>query len=138
MPNYVLTPNIGDPRGDYAIDFNFGRTASDMVASGYASVLIGGSENKATGQYSSILGGFNNIVSGEASMVIGAYNECDSANSFVFGYSNKLNAFTSFIGGKYNQVKGSYHFVFGEYINFLNDLNRHGTILNCQTAYVQG
>ena len=136
MPNYVLTPNIGDPRGDYAIDFNFGRTASDMVASGYASVLIGGSENKATGQYSSILGGFNNIVSGEASMVIGAYNECDSANSFVFGYSNKLNAFTSFIGGKYNQVKGSYHFVFGEYINFLNGLNRHGTILNCQTAYV--
>ena len=52
MANYVLTPNIGDPRGDYAIDFNFGRTASDMVASGYASVLIGGSDNKATGNYS--------------------------------------------------------------------------------------
>lgn len=136
MPNYVLTPNVGNPRGDFAIDFNFGRTASDMVASGYASVLMGGSENKATGNYASILGGFNNIASGESAMVIGAYNECEGINSFVFGYSNKSTAFTSFVGGKYNQVKGSYHFVFGEYNTFLNDLNRYTAILNCQTSFI--
>lgn len=136
MANYVLTPNIGDPRGDYAIDFNFGRTASDMVASGYASVLIGGSDNKATGNYSSVLGGFNNTVTGEASLVIGAYNECNGNNSFVFGYSNKSDAFTSYVGGKYNQVQGSYHFIFGQYGNLVNDLTAFSTVLNCQTFYV--
>lgn len=136
MGNYVLTPNIGNARGNYAVDFNFLKTGADMVASGYASILMGGGDNTATGSYASVMGGFNNIVSGEASTVVGAYNECDGANSFLFGYSNKSSAFTSFAGGRYNQLKGNYHFVFGEYCTMLNDLNRHATILNCQTAYI--
>ena len=136
MGNYVLTPNIGNARGNYAVDFNFVKTAADMVASGYASILIGGGDNKAGAGYASVMGGFNNVANGEASTVVGAYNECDGANSFVFGYSNKSSAFTSFLGGSYNQLKGSYHFAFGEYGTMLNDLNRHSTILNCQTYYI--
>lgn len=136
MGNYVLTPNIGNARGNYAVDFNFNKTAADMVASGYACILIGGGDNKATGSFSSILGGYNNTVTGQASTVVGAYNECNGENSFVFGYSNKSDAFISFVGGQYNQVQGSYHFIFGQYGNLVNDLTAFSTVLNCQTFYV--
>jgi len=134
MPNFVIDPNIGNTRGNYAVDLNYVKDISDQVASGYASILIGGANNKTEGFAGAILGGYYNINLGDSSIVFHNQNTNVLDSSMVFGQFNNVNASKSYVGGQYNSVKGrGNHFVFGEYGNFANDDSQWNTVLGTQT-----
>jgi hypothetical protein len=68
------TVQNGDMRGDDSTDLQVARSSSEQVASGYASVLVGGYGNTASGSYSAAFGA-NNISSGLGSLAIGYYTQ---------------------------------------------------------------
>lgn len=76
----------GAKRGQSATDFQQKRTAATQVASGYASMIGGGSANTASGQRSVVAGGEGNTASGITATVSGGrYNLADGINSTVPG-----------------------------------------------------
>ena len=80
---------FGNPRGNASTDMQFVRTAADQVASGYASLIGGGAQNKASNFYSAVLGGFGNISSGVSAITAGAGNTASNANAAVCTDVNK-------------------------------------------------
>lgn len=85
----------GDKRGIGATDFQKYRGASDQVASGERSVIIGGQSNKALLSDCVVVGGFTNTVNG-ANGFIGA-----GTNNTVSGYAGIV------VGGTYNNASDS-------------------------------
>lgn len=70
----------GNKRGAYAVDLQTARGAAAQVASGAASVIIGGSTNTASGSASVVIGGDTNTASGVVSTVVGGANNTASGN----------------------------------------------------------
>jgi hypothetical protein len=133
MPNFVIAPNVGITRGNYAVDMNYLKTLGDQVASGYGSTLVAGANIKAEGSFATILGGYENTSFGDYGIVLNTANESTGDSCFVFGENNKVYASKSYVGGRYNVVKGAYNFVYGEYGNFPNELSTGVTVLGTQT-----
>lgn len=76
----------GDPRGEYAIDWQAVRSTGTMVASGPYSAILGGRDNSAIGDHCSVIGGLGNkIISKTCSVVGGQSNVTDAHNSFIPG-----------------------------------------------------
>lgn len=78
--------------------------------SGFATILIGGYENRLSGNYSALVGGFSNIVSGAASTIQGgAYNSVYGNYSTIIGGRDNLvsGAGDSFSIGRNNQLFAS-------------------------------
>lgn len=73
------TVQNGDIRGDDSTDLQVARDNASEVASGYASVLIGGYGNTADGQYAAAFGSFN-VSSGVSSLAIGS--NCQSLGDY--------------------------------------------------------
>jgi len=73
------TVQNGDIRGDDSTDLQVARDNSSEVASGYASVLIGGYGNTANGDYAAAFGSFN-VSSGVSALSIGS--NCQSSGDY--------------------------------------------------------
>ena len=97
---------FGNPRGNASTDMQFVRTAADQVASGYASLIGGGAQNKASNFYSAVLGGFGNISSGISSITAGAGNTASAENSVALGAGNVSSGTASFTLGADNRATG--------------------------------
>lgn len=90
---------FGNPRGNASTDMQFVRTAADQVASGYASLIGGGAQNKASNFYSAVLGGFGNVSSGISAITAGAGNTASAENSVALGAGNVSSGEGSFTLG---------------------------------------
>lgn len=62
----------GNKRGTRAVDLQLERNAAGQVASGTASVLVGGTKNTASGVDAAVIGGESNTSSGTYSAVVGS------------------------------------------------------------------
>jgi hypothetical protein len=104
------TATGGNARGQYAVDLQRSRSASNQVASGNYSVIGGGCANSAIGSFSSILGGKSNCVIGVCS-VIGGGELNTVSNSYysgIFsGVGSKINN-----DATYNVIGGGYYHCF--------------------------
>lgn len=80
----------GDKRGTNATDWQRSRNASTQVASGGASIIVGGVQNTASGLRSAVLGGFQNTSSAQDTVVGGNANTASSNYSFVGGGQSNL------------------------------------------------
>lgn len=99
----------GNPRGDYATDWQKHRSASTQVASGNYSTISGGRNNLAIGIYSVISGGINNNASGSYSSVAGGAENIASAQySYTMGgYQNVSNSdYAGVVGGRKGNTRG--------------------------------
>lgn len=94
----------GNPRGNASTDMQFVRTAADQVASGYASLIGGGAQNKASNFYSAVLGGFGNVSSGISALSAGAGNVASGENSVALGAGNTSSGEGAFTLGLDNQA----------------------------------
>lgn len=93
----------GNPRGDYATDWQKHRSVSSQVASGNYAVVSGGRNNTGLGIYSVVAGGISNNASGSYSSVAGGAENIASAQySFTMGgYQNVSNSdYAVVIGGR--------------------------------------
>lgn len=95
-----------------AVDFQLTRTATDQVASGYASLIGPGSlRSSARAIYSVVLNGFDNhvLVTGERSMIGGGQENTNGAPfSSIFGvgnYTSSNSAGNLFITGSHNRAE---------------------------------
>jgi hypothetical protein len=99
------TVNGGNKRGTWAVDLQLYRGAADEVASGVASVVVGGASNRASGAQSFIGAGAQNRVSTTNSLVVGGMNNVISSNESIVicgGENNTATGFRSFIGSGFN------------------------------------
>lgn len=92
----------GNKRGSSAVDWQSDRTAAANVASGVASVIGGGTDNKASGAQSTVAGGNQNQATGSQSAVTGGFfNVASGINSRAGGRQattrgiNGMDAFAS-------------------------------------------
>jgi hypothetical protein len=93
----------GNPRGDYATDWQKHRASSNQVASGNYAVISGGRNNSAEGIYTVVAGGINNNAAGAYSSVAGGAENIASAQySYAMGgYQNVSNSdYAVVIGGR--------------------------------------
>jgi hypothetical protein len=79
------TSTGGNARGGGAVDLQRGRGAATNVASGSASVLLGGQSNTASGQYSAVVGGETNTASGTHAFCTGRTTSASSNFSSAYG-----------------------------------------------------
>ena len=128
------TTTGGNKRGIYAVDFQSDRFASNRVASGDYSILLGGQYNTAAGSYSSNKGGQSNSTSGSyssigggaAGLASGSYsainggqtnNSTGNWSSIGGGLGNTASStYSTVVGGNNNTSSGSYD-VSGGYNN---------------------
>jgi hypothetical protein len=98
----------GDTRGNYAVDWQLYRTATDRVASGFAAVVAGGMDNIASHNQAVVSGGFENEASGGHSTVIGGYQNVASAPyaSVLGGFTNTASGWESIAGGNQSTAAG--------------------------------
>ena len=99
------TATGGNARGQNAVDWQTVRSAATHVASGYASVLGGGSGSRSAGYISSLLGGIGCNAAGSYSSAIGGLEVQSTA------------AFSTAGGGFRNNATGPYNFIGGGYGN---------------------
>lgn len=88
------TVQNGDIRGDDSSDLQVGRDDPSQIASGYASVLVGGYANTASGTYSAAFGGYN-VSSGQASLAIGLNTTASGDYSLAGGFASVAQALSS-------------------------------------------
>lgn len=95
-----------------AVDFQLTRTATDQVASGYASLIGPGSlRSSARAIYSVVLNGFDNhvLVTGERSIIVGGQENTNGAPfSSIFGvgnYTSSNSAGNLFVTGSHNRAE---------------------------------
>jgi hypothetical protein len=86
----------GNARGDNAVDLQMSRTSANQVASGFQSVLFGGTKNTSSGTGTVVLGGDNNTASGAWAVDIGGRD-----NSATGGFGSVT------IGGQGNTASGN-------------------------------
>jgi hypothetical protein len=77
------TTTGGDARGTYAIDFQLSRTASNHVASGSNSCIIGGLNSRSNGATSSCIGAENGLASGQRGVVVGGIGNSTSGTGGI-------------------------------------------------------
>jgi len=125
MSNFSLqigdgTVKNGDPRGPNSVDLQLLRILSDQVASGDASMIVGGANNEASGINSAVMGGIGNtssagfavsggqgnIAGGEASFALGAGNQAIGNAAAALGIENQANAAGSITIGSGNVAEG--------------------------------
>lgn len=76
----------GDSRGSGAVDLQIIREDASQIASGEASTLAGGANNKATGLQSVVVGGISNVAAGIISVIVGgSANEASGQYSAIVG-----------------------------------------------------
>ncbi len=121
MSNFSLqigdgTVKNGDPRGTNSIDLQLTRVLADQVASGTASMIVGGANNEASGVNSAVMGGIGNtssaafsvsggsgnIAAGESSFAIGAGNQAIGSGSAALGLENVVSSASSVAIGSGN------------------------------------
>ena len=91
----------GDKRGIYATDFQKVRSASNQVASGQYSVLVGGEQNAVHGQHAVVAGGYSNSANQQKGFVgAGQSNAAGDHSGVVCGSGN------SAVGGQYGFIGG--------------------------------
>ncbi len=103
------TSTGGNKRGQYAVDWQLGRTSASHVASGISGTISGGFDNTASGNNSTVSGGYANTASGNNSTVSGGYaNTASGVYSIVpGGYLNTASGQSSTVsGGFFNLVNG--------------------------------
>jgi hypothetical protein len=104
------TATGGNKRGANAVDWQTTRTFANEVASGGASVVAGGNQNKATAPWAVVGGGIQNTASGYYTTVSGGYaNLASGSNEAVVagGSLNTASGDTSTVGGgTYNTASG--------------------------------
>jgi hypothetical protein len=105
----------GNKRGIYATDFQKNRNANSQVASGVASIIVGGSSNVASGQYAIVVGGSGNIATNTYATIGGG------------GGNNVSGIYSTICGGNTNSVTGDYSIVGGGDTN--NASGHYATIL---------
>lgn len=138
---YNFGGSLKNSLGLAAIDLQYEGNASDQVASGIYSTLVGGRRNKSSGQYSTLAGGFQNVASGDYSISIGgasnqstngyttivggATNECTGNRATVAGGGNNKALGTNSIvaGGYYNTIDGDNSSATGGQYNTDNNLD---------------
>lgn len=101
----------GNKRGANAVDLQTNRSGSGAayVASGLASVLCGGADNRSTNIYSSVLGGNFNSATGQYSSQLGGYSNTISGNfSSGGGATINVSGTGSFAFGSANTVSSDY------------------------------
>jgi hypothetical protein len=106
----------GNARGIGAVDLQQFRTSSTYVASGFESVIGGGSQNSALNSYAVVAGGLGNTASGISSCVGGGMNNLASNSSSTIsgGVSNTASGESSTIsGGEANTASANYSVVLG-------------------------
>jgi len=93
----------GNPRGDYATDWQKQRAFAFQVAAGSHSVLSGGRNNYTAGIYSVVAGGISNNAAGSYSVISGG-GENSTTAQYSFsggGYQNIANSnYSAVIGGR--------------------------------------
>jgi hypothetical protein len=94
------TSNGGNVRGGLSVDLQQERFLNTEVASGIASVIIGGTQNTASSSYGVVCGGQLNAAAGGGAVVLG-------------GYFNRSSGLYSVCSGYYNAVSGRFAFVSG-------------------------
>ena len=93
----------GNARGTGATDLQTVRAEASKVASGYASVISGGTQNTASGDESVVSGGTINSASGDYSVVAG-------------GSGNAANGdYSAVLGGYLSSADGDHGLAFGRY-----------------------
>jgi hypothetical protein len=103
----IQASTSGDARGDYALDLQLTTTANTQVASGDASMILGGVRNTAAGAGTIIIGGEDNVVNGPLSCIVSCdigNIDADSIRSLIGGGKNHvlINSDTFFIGAGEN------------------------------------
>jgi hypothetical protein len=97
------TATGGNARGANAVDWQTSRSTNSMVASGIASVLVGG-QNNTSSSYASFLGGGANSYAQASNCFIGAGNAnlinlAGQYAAIVAGNGNTAQGYANFIGG---------------------------------------
>jgi hypothetical protein len=114
---------VGDSRNATAVDLQMTRSASDQVAKGGRSAIIGGGDNKAEGinsgvycgfgnfaeeNYATCIGGQDNQALGIQSSTLGGYaNVASGEKSIALGGANSVaDGTSSLVAGRYADVGG--------------------------------
>ena len=95
------TTTAGNARGANSVDLQMSRASALAVASGTASVIVGGNSNRATGNYSVSVGGDGNNVSGANGVAVGG-----GSNAISNTYSGVLCGFDNSISGAESCILG--------------------------------
>ncbi len=106
----------GNKRGSYAVDWQRLRGSATQVASGYGSVICGGSSNLASNDHSASLSGSGNSSSGTYSVVVGGgSNSVTDTYSFIGGgTSNTVSSgYSCIVGGRNHTASGEQSFIAG-------------------------
>lgn len=143
---------IGGPLPEYSEDrYTLGQS---NFASGFSSVVVGGSKDYATGDSSIAIGGFENQAIGGHSVVIGGEeHEAEGEYSVISGGQNNytkgnassisggesgqaLGDWSSIQGGYENIAAGKMSSIGGGYRNVTNDEAQYAYVAGGQNAYV--
>ena len=116
----------GNARGENSVDLQTVRTAATQIALGTASVIGGGSENRAQGNYSTIPGGRQNYIAGNVYDTIGGglnnqirdtsgggANTVCGGDSNHIGLTDATSQWSTICGGTDHDIDGDYCFVGG-------------------------
>jgi hypothetical protein len=92
----------GNKRGASAVDFQKSRLSSSQVASGIASVIVGGTQNTSSNDYSFVGAGIANTASSSYSFVGGGQSNAAQTNTHATvcgGTTNTASGQWAFVGG---------------------------------------
>jgi hypothetical protein len=103
------TATGGNKRGADAVDLQGLRSNADEVASGEASFIGSGTQNKVTNSYSGIVSGLGNKITEQLSFIgAGSINDINGLRSVIGGgFTNEIDASYSVIGGGLFNLIGS-------------------------------
>jgi len=110
----LQTSNVGNARGERAIDLQMTRDADTQVASGSSSMILGGARNTANGIRAMVVGGEDNTSTGQASVILaGDQNVIDTDSHY------------SVIGGGrlHDLIDSSYSVICGGDTNNINTVD---------------
>lgn len=118
----------GNNRGSRSVDLQLYRTYATQVASGTASVIVGGYNNTVSNDYSTIVGGTDNNVSNRYSVIMGgSYSAASGSNSVIVGGSSNISS------GNYSSSFGTYT-VSNKYGQFAHSSARFAAPGDAQTS----
>jgi hypothetical protein len=114
-PAWSIQRGGGNQRGLHAVDLQSARSAATQVASGYYSVIGGGSENIATGSGATVGGGIQDTASGDYSVIGGGSNNSASGDYATVGGGsiNTASGGSATVGGGSNNTASGYYATVG-------------------------
>ena len=107
----------GNARGANAVDLQTDRSASNQVASGAGSGLLGGSGNRASGNYSACIGGGASAATGDNATTIGSFSTASGASAFAGGTLCVASGAHSFAIGYQNTASGDRSTALNQFCN---------------------